>query len=183
MSLATPEYICAKLSLMHAAAESAAWRHGSTSAGRAIASEVRGEAVREMRDKHGVDFGLLFCEPGHAPLYKRLGWRFFEGEVFVEQPRQGCIRFRVTHPLVFDCKIGRMWEPSTCADYRGEPPTWQRNPRRTRYSRPVVFDYVSSVTRTWKLYTDASPTTRRCAFGTIRLTRSGSRPSAPCAGS
>jgi aminoglycoside 2'-N-acetyltransferase I len=70
-----------------------------------IASEVMREAVREMRDKHGVDFGLLFCEPRHAPLYKRLGWRFFEGEVFVEQPRQGRVRFRVTDPFVFDLKI------------------------------------------------------------------------------
>jgi ribosomal protein S18 acetylase RimI-like enzyme len=64
--------------------------------GLGIASEVMREAVREMRDKHGVDFGLVFCEPRHAPLYKRLGWRFFEGEVFVEQPRQGRVRFRVT---------------------------------------------------------------------------------------
>src|SRR6267143_47949 len=46
--------------------------------GRGIASEVMREAVREMRDKYGVDFGLLFCEPRHAPLYKRLGWRFLE---------------------------------------------------------------------------------------------------------
>jgi aminoglycoside 2'-N-acetyltransferase I len=73
--------------------------------GRGIAGEVMREAVREMRDKHGVDFGLLFCEPRHAPLYKRLGWRFFEGEVFVEQPRQGRVRFRVSDPFVFDLKI------------------------------------------------------------------------------
>jgi aminoglycoside 2'-N-acetyltransferase I len=70
-----------------------------------IASEVMREAVREMRDTQGVDFGLLFCEPRHAPLYKRLGWHFFEGEVFVEQPRQGRVRFTVTDALVFDLKI------------------------------------------------------------------------------
>jgi aminoglycoside 2'-N-acetyltransferase I len=73
--------------------------------GQGIASEVMREAVREMRDEHGVDFGLLFCEPRYAPLYKRLGWRFFGGEVFVEQPRQGRVRFRVTDPFVFDFKI------------------------------------------------------------------------------
>jgi aminoglycoside 2'-N-acetyltransferase I len=70
-----------------------------------IASEVMRHALRAMRDTHGVDFGLLFCEPRHAPLYKRLGWRSFEGEVFVEQPRQGRVRFGVTDPLVFDLKI------------------------------------------------------------------------------
>ena len=70
-----------------------------------IASEVVREALREMRDTHGVDFGLLFCESRHAPLYKQLGWRFFEGEVFVEQPLQGCGRFSVTDPFVFDLKI------------------------------------------------------------------------------
>ena len=58
-----------------------------------------------MRDRHGVDFGLLFCEPRHAPLCKQLGWRLFEGEVFVEQPRQGRVRFSVTDPFVFDLKI------------------------------------------------------------------------------
>ena len=63
------------------------------------------EAVMEMRYTHGVDFGLLFCEPRHAPLYKRLGWRFFEGEVFVEQPRQGRVRFSVIDAFVFDLKI------------------------------------------------------------------------------
>jgi aminoglycoside 2'-N-acetyltransferase I len=70
-----------------------------------IATEIIREAVRAMRDTHGVDFGLLFCEPRHAPLYKQLGWRLFEGEVFVEQPRQGRVRFSVTDPFVFDLKI------------------------------------------------------------------------------
>jgi len=61
-----------------------------------IASEVMRQAVRTMRDTHGVDFGLL---------YKRLGWRSFEGEVFVEQPRQGRVRFSVIDAFVFDLKI------------------------------------------------------------------------------
>jgi aminoglycoside 2'-N-acetyltransferase I len=69
-----------------------------------IASAVMREAVRDMRDTHGVDFGLLFCEPRHAPLYKQLGWRFFEGEVvFVEQPLR--VSFSVTDAFVFDLKI------------------------------------------------------------------------------
>jgi len=70
-----------------------------------IGSEVMREAVREMRDTHEVDFGLLFCEPRHAPLYRRLGWRSFGGDVLVEQPGQGRIRFSITQPFVFDLKI------------------------------------------------------------------------------
>ena len=73
--------------------------------GQGIASEVMREAVRELRDTHEVDFGLLFCEPRHAPLYRRLGWRSFEGEVFVDQPGQERVRFCITDPFVFDLKI------------------------------------------------------------------------------
>lgn len=70
-----------------------------------IAGEMMRQAVMEMRYTHGVDFGLLFCEPRHAPLYRQLGWRSFEGEVFVEQPREGRVRFSVTDAFVFDLKI------------------------------------------------------------------------------
>lgn len=70
--------------------------------GRGRAGELMRRAVTEMRDTHAVDFGLLFCEPRHAPLYERLGWYAFAGEVHVEQPKLGRIRFDVTDPYVFD---------------------------------------------------------------------------------
>lgn len=70
-----------------------------------VASEMMHQVVREIRDTHGVDFGLLFCEPRHAPLYRQLGWRLFEGEVLVEQPQKGRVRFGITDPFVFDLKI------------------------------------------------------------------------------
>ena len=70
-----------------------------------IASEMMRQVVREIRDTHGVDFGLLFCEPRHAPLYNQLGWHSFEGEVLVEQPEKGRVRFSITDPFVFDLKI------------------------------------------------------------------------------
>ncbi|WP_175345299.1 hypothetical protein [Bradyrhizobium sp. ORS 375] len=54
-----------------------------------------------MRDTHEVDFGLLFCEPRHVPLYERLGSRAFEGQVHVEQPGQGRVRLDFTDPFVF----------------------------------------------------------------------------------
>ena len=40
---------------------------------------------------HKADFGLLFCEPRHAALYVGLGWRAFEGDVFVVKPPSSLI--------------------------------------------------------------------------------------------
>jgi aminoglycoside 2'-N-acetyltransferase I len=67
-----------------------------------VATAVTSQAVAALMNSHGVDFGLLFCEPRHAPLYKRLGWHFFAGEVFVEQ---GHVRFSVIDPFVFDVTV------------------------------------------------------------------------------
>jgi predicted acetyltransferase len=61
------------------------------------------KGIEEIR-AHNADFGLLFCEPRHAPLYQKLGWRAFEGEVIVVQPR-GRVRYKVIDPYVFDLKI------------------------------------------------------------------------------
>jgi aminoglycoside 2'-N-acetyltransferase I len=46
-----------------------------------IVSAAMRRAAQEMRDTHGVDFALLFCEPRHAPVYEKLGWRKFGGDV------------------------------------------------------------------------------------------------------
>jgi len=40
-----------------------------------IASLAVQRAVDELREVHMADFGLLFCEPRHASLYQKLGWR------------------------------------------------------------------------------------------------------------
>lgn len=69
-----------------------------------IASFAMQRAMDELRQVHVVDFGLLFCEPRHAPLYQKLGWRAFEGNVFVAQPA-GRVHFTVTDPYVFDLKM------------------------------------------------------------------------------
>jgi GNAT superfamily N-acetyltransferase len=68
---------------------------------RGIASRVLQRAIGEAND---ADFGLLFCEPRHAPVYEKLGWRRFAGEVFALQP-QGRIRFSVTDPYLLDFKV------------------------------------------------------------------------------
>jgi GNAT superfamily N-acetyltransferase len=72
-------------------------RHG-------VASTVMRRAMRELADTHQVDFGLLFCEPRHAPVYEKLGWRRFADEVFALQPG-GRVRFDVTDAYVLDVAL------------------------------------------------------------------------------
>src|SRR5262249_2321899 len=61
-------------------------------------------ALKEIDETHHADFGLLFCEPRHAPLYASLGWHPFKGRVFVMQP-DGRGPFTVTDPYIFDLKM------------------------------------------------------------------------------
>jgi aminoglycoside 2'-N-acetyltransferase I len=70
---------------------------------RGVARAAVAKAIEEIHRAHNADFGLLFCEPRHAPLYQKLGWRPFEGDVLVMQPR-GQVHFDVTDPYVFDLK-------------------------------------------------------------------------------
>jgi len=76
----------------------------SDSRGRGVASAVMRSAVRRMEIVHDVDFGLLFCESRHARFYELLGWRAFDGDVFVLQP-QGRVRYEVMRPFVSDVKV------------------------------------------------------------------------------
>jgi aminoglycoside 2'-N-acetyltransferase I len=69
-----------------------------------VASTAMRKAVREIQETYKRDFGLLFCEPRHASLYKSLGWHAFKGAIFVIQP-QGRVRFDATDPYVFDLKV------------------------------------------------------------------------------
>lgn len=71
---------------------------------RGVARAAMSAATHAIRDAHKAGFGLLFCEPRVAPIYEKLGWRSFEGDVFVTQP-SGRVRFDVTDPYVFDLKI------------------------------------------------------------------------------
>jgi len=71
---------------------------------RGVARAAMSTAVQQIQNVHEVDFGLLFCEPRHAALYEKLGWRSFQGDVFVQQA-QGRVRFEVTGPYVFDLKM------------------------------------------------------------------------------
>jgi GNAT superfamily N-acetyltransferase len=70
----------------------------------------RGYATAGMRAatdcfaREHKDFALLFCEPHNHAFYRALGWRQFEGEVYVDQP-QGRIRFEAMAPFTFDLKL------------------------------------------------------------------------------
>lgn len=68
------------------------------------ASAAMRRATQEIQESHKADLGLLFCEPGNAPLYISLGWRPFTGEVLVTQPR-GHVVFDIIDPYVFDLKV------------------------------------------------------------------------------
>jgi aminoglycoside 2'-N-acetyltransferase I len=72
-------------------------RRGATSA-------AMRRATQEIQETYKADFGLLFCEPRNAPLYMRLGWRPFKGDVLVMQPR-GHVRFDIIDPYVFGLKV------------------------------------------------------------------------------
>jgi aminoglycoside 2'-N-acetyltransferase I len=71
---------------------------------RGVASVGMRRAALEMEQAFGIDFALLFCEPRHAPLYRSLGWRRFEGDVLVMQP-QGRVPFTATDAYVLDLKL------------------------------------------------------------------------------
>jgi hypothetical protein len=40
----------------------------------------------EILVEEGFDIGALFCATKMVPFYERLGWRTFDGAVFIKQP-------------------------------------------------------------------------------------------------
>jgi aminoglycoside 2'-N-acetyltransferase I len=70
---------------------------------RGYASIALNAAIQTLKDEGSTDFGLLFCEPHHAPFYTGRGWKPFDGEIYCEQP-QGRIRFEATAPYVYHLK-------------------------------------------------------------------------------
>jgi hypothetical protein len=51
-----------------------------------------------------VDLGLLVCEPGLIPFYERLGWRRFEGTLFVTQ-KQATVPFTFNVPMTVPIRV------------------------------------------------------------------------------
>ena len=61
------------------------------------------EAVRLFNEELKVAYGLLFCTSRLVEFYKRLQWKPFEGQVFVQQLR-GKIEFSANNAMVLDVK-------------------------------------------------------------------------------
>ena len=71
--------------------------------GQGLASQAMREAAKQFEEELIVDYALLFCRPHLIPFYERLGWKSFEGQLFVEQP-QGKIEFSANGGMVLDVK-------------------------------------------------------------------------------
>lgn len=71
--------------------------------GKGYASQAMREASRVFDEKLNVAFALLFCRPHLVEFYKRLVWKPFQGQVFVEQPN-GRVEFSANGAMVLDVK-------------------------------------------------------------------------------
>ena len=71
--------------------------------GQGFASKTMREAAKLFLEELNVDYALLFCRDHLIPFYGRLGWKPFEGKVFVEQP-DGKIEFSVNGAMLLDVK-------------------------------------------------------------------------------
>lgn len=66
------------------------------------ASIALNAAVQTLKDEGSAAFGLLFCEPHNVPFYMGRGWKPFDGEIYVDQPRTGRVRFEAIAPYCYD---------------------------------------------------------------------------------
>ena len=73
------------------------------SQGKGYASQSMREAAKRFEEELNVHYALLFCVPGLIPFYGRLGWKSFQGQIFVEQPT-GKIEFAAFGAMVLDVK-------------------------------------------------------------------------------
>jgi len=71
--------------------------------GQGLASRAMREAANRFHHELNVAYALLFCRPHLIPFYGRLGWKSFEGQLFVEQP-QGKIEFSANDAMVLDVR-------------------------------------------------------------------------------
>jgi len=65
------------------------------------ATEAMREVKRLFNEELQVAYALLFCDSRLIEFYKRLQWKPFEGQVFVQQ-LWGKIEFSANHPMVLD---------------------------------------------------------------------------------
>jgi GNAT superfamily N-acetyltransferase len=88
------------------------------SRGRGFATTAIQQALDFFRGQGNVDFGLLVCEPGLVPFYERLGWRRFDGDLFVTQ-RQATVPFTFNLPMTTPLRLQE--SPGGKIDLLGPP--------------------------------------------------------------
>jgi len=71
--------------------------------GKGYASQALRETSKIFDSELNVAYALLFCRPHLTEFYKRLLWKPFKGQVFVEQP-QGKIEFSANGAMLLDIK-------------------------------------------------------------------------------
>ena len=71
--------------------------------GQGLASRVLREAAQRFNTELNVAYALLFCRPHLVEFYRRLDWKPFQGEVYVQQP-EGRVAFSANGAMVLDVK-------------------------------------------------------------------------------
>lgn len=71
---------------------------------RGLATVALNAANQTFRHEDSVNFAILFCEDMRMPFYAARGFVPFEGDVHIEQPGQGRVRFTAIQPMVHDLK-------------------------------------------------------------------------------
>ena len=67
------------------------------------ASDAMREAARILNAEWKVSFALLFCASRLVEFYKRMDWKPFRGNIYVEH-RKGKVQFTGNHPMVLDVR-------------------------------------------------------------------------------
>jgi predicted N-acetyltransferase YhbS len=78
--------------------------HPERQKSKGLASAAINDAIKFFDEEHKAAFAILFSGPRMIEFYKRLQWKPFDGEVFVEQPRKGRVKFQDSTVLVMDIK-------------------------------------------------------------------------------
>jgi aminoglycoside 2'-N-acetyltransferase I len=71
---------------------------------RGYARAAVNRAISFFREQDDIDFALLVCEPSLIPLYEKLGWRRFPGDLLVEQHGK-TIKFTFNFPMTCPLRL------------------------------------------------------------------------------
>lgn len=84
-----------------------------------LATVALNAAIQTFRHEDSINFAILFCAEDRIPFYASRGFTPFTGDVYVEQPQRGRVRFDALSALVHDIK--RSAPTRGTLDLRGLP--------------------------------------------------------------